>query len=62
MQVANTEGTDILISTNKGIVTRISLGNVPVSGRQARGVILMRLKDEEDRVSGVTLLDPSTDD
>ena len=60
--MANTEGTDILISTNKGIVTRISLGNVPVLGRTAKGVILMRLKDDEDRVSGVTLLDPSTDE
>lgn len=59
--MANTEGTDILISTSKGIVTRISLGKVPVSSRSAKGVILMRLKDDEDRVSGVTLLDPSVD-
>lgn len=61
MQVADTENTDVLISTNKGIVTRISLGNVPISGRTARGSILMRLKDDEDRVSAVTLLSANAD-
>ena len=62
LQVGNTSETDVLISTTKGIVTRISLQNIPVQGKNTKGVILMRRKDDEDRVSGVTLLDASTAD
>lgn len=60
MQVGDRSELDVLISTSKGIVTRISLQDIPLQGRSARGVILIRFKDDEDRVSGVTLLDAET--
>lgn len=49
----------MLLSTSNGLLTRIALASVTTLSRTARGVILMRTKDTADKISSVTLVEPS---
>ncbi|MHA1746110.1 MAG: DNA gyrase subunit A [Promethearchaeota archaeon] len=48
---------NLLLVSDKGIIIRIRTADIRKTGRAAKGVILMRL-DEEDSVSSVALCDP----
>jgi DNA gyrase subunit A len=48
---------DLLMMSAKGVVIRMSLKTVSVSGRATQGVRLMRFKEENDRVASVTLIE-----
>lgn len=54
-QVTNEK--EVLLSTANGLITRIALDSVPTQSRTSKGVILMRPKTEQDKISTVTLLD-----
>ena len=45
---------DIIIISDKGQVIRVPFKSVSVLGRDTQGVRIMRFKDPEDRVAGVT--------
>ncbi len=46
---------DLLIVTQSGILIRTAVQNVKLTGRNAQGVILMRMKEEGDRVISIAL-------
>jgi DNA gyrase subunit A len=48
------EGKDIIIISDKGQVIRVPFKSVNQLGRDTQGVKIMRFKDEEDCVAGVT--------
>ena len=48
---------DLLMMSAKGVVIRMPLKTVSVSGRATQGVRLMRFKEENDRVASVTLIE-----
>ncbi|MFA5127856.1 MAG: DNA gyrase subunit A [Patescibacteria group bacterium] len=48
---------DLLMMSAKGVVIRMSLKTVSVSGRATQGVRLMRFKEDNDRVASVTLIE-----
>ena len=53
------EGTeDLLLVTAAGILIRTPVENIRVAGRATQGVIVMRFKDEGDRVISLALADP----
>lgn len=52
---------DLLLMSAKGVVIRLSLKTVSVSGRATQGVRLMRFKEENDRVASVTLIELNGD-
>ena len=53
---------EVLLVTSNGLLTRISMDSVPMQRRQSKGVILMRLNGDGDRISTVTLLEDDMDD
>lgn len=59
MQVVDEK--DILLSTKSGNVTRQSLSTVKTMGRAGRGTILMRFKNDNDRITSATFLDGGED-
>ena len=50
---------DILVITEQGVVIRTSLKQVAISGRNAQGVKIIRIKDSEDKVKSIAVCDPS---
>lgn len=52
---------DLLMMSAKGVVIRMSLKTVSISGRATQGVRLMRFKEENDRVASVTLIENNGD-
>jgi DNA gyrase/topoisomerase IV subunit A len=52
---------DVLLSTNAGNVIRQPLSTVKLLSRQTKGVILMRLKNDTDKITSATLLDAVED-
>ena len=53
------EGTeDLLLVTAAGILIRTPVENIRVAGRATQGVIVMRFKEEGDRVISLALADP----
>jgi DNA gyrase subunit A len=50
----NMENRDIIVISEKGQVIRIPFQSVNVLGRDTQGVRVMRFKEENDRVAGVT--------
>ena len=48
------ENRDLIIISNNGQVIRTPFKTVSTLGRDTQGVRIMRFKDDEDRVSGVT--------
>ena len=45
---------DIIIISDNGQVIRVPFASISVLGRDTQGVRIMRFKDPEDRVAGVT--------
>ena len=52
---------DLLLMSAKGVVIRLPLKTVSVSGRATQGVRLMRFKEADDRVASVTLIELNGD-
>ena len=49
---------DLLLATAAGILIRTPVENIRVAGRATQGVIVMRFKEEGDRVISLALADP----
>ena len=52
------DGTEDLLVTAAGILIRTPVENIRVAGRATQGVIVMRFKEEGDRVISLALADP----
>ena len=46
---------DLLLITQSGTIIRTDVGNIRTAGRATQGVIVMRFKEDEDRVIGLAL-------
>jgi len=46
---------DLLVVTEKGVLIRTDVGTIKTCGRAAQGVIVMRFKEEDDRVISIAL-------
>ena len=46
---------DLLLITQSGTIIRTDVGNIRTAGRATQGVIVMRFKEDEDRVIGMAL-------
>ena len=55
-RIVTPDDDEICLITRKGQITRVPLTEIKPLGRQARGVITMRMRAEEDTVAGVTLI------
>ena len=53
---------DLLLVTQAGILIRTAVENIRVAGRATQGVIVMRFKEEGDRVISMALTDREQDD
>ena len=51
---------EVLLSTDNGLMTRIPMESITIMSRTARGLVLMRTKEETDKIKTVSLID--TDD
>ena len=49
---------DLLLVTESGILIRTPVQNIRTAGRATQGVIVMRFKEEGDRVISLALADP----
>jgi len=56
-----TANDQVILVSKKGITIRLPLKNIPALSRNTRGVILMRLKNKEDKVSTLTVLEKIED-
>ena len=56
MGLIEPEHLDVVMTSSGGQVVKISLKEVPPRSRTAKGVILMRLKNKEEKIVGATLL------
>ena len=52
---------DLLLVTEAGILIRTAVENIRVAGRATQGVIVMRFKEEGDRVISMALTDREQD-
>ena len=48
---------DLLLVTQAGILIRTAVENIRIAGRATQGVIVMRFKEEGDRVISLALAD-----
>ena len=48
-------GEDLLVLTEKGVLLRTDVGSIKTCGRATQGVIVMRFKEEDDRVISIAL-------
>ena len=48
---------DLLLVTEAGILIRTAVENIRIAGRATQGVIVMRFKEEGDRVISMALTD-----
>ena len=46
---------DLLVVTEKGVMLRTDVGTIKTCGRATQGVIVMRFKEEDDRVISIAL-------
>ena len=53
--------TELLMVTLKGLTIRFSLGDIRITGRNTRGVKLIKLKNQEDSIGAVEIITPITD-
>jgi DNA gyrase subunit A len=56
VQVINPEDTTIIITSTSGQVVKIPLEGIPTYSREAKGVILMRFSNKEDKVVSATFV------
>ncbi|MFA6518702.1 MAG: DNA gyrase subunit A [Candidatus Shapirobacteria bacterium] len=59
-QVVSETDNQVILVSKKAIAIRMSLSNIPTLNRNTRGVILMRFKDKDDRLSTMTVLSNNT--
>ncbi len=55
-QVVSEKDDQVILISKKAITIRLPLKNIPVLGRNTKGVILMRLKSLDDKLSALTIL------
>ena len=55
-QIVNPEKTTVIITSLKGQVVKIPLQAIPSRSRTAKGVILMRFSEKDDRVVSAALV------
>ena len=56
MGVKVVDGTeDLMVLTEKGILLRTAVDTIKTCGRSTQGVIVMRFKEEDDRVISIAL-------
>jgi DNA gyrase subunit A len=60
-QVITTIHDQVILVSKKGITIKLPVKNIPTLSRNTRGVILMRLKNKEDKVSTLTVLEKIED-
>ncbi len=53
--------TELLMVTLKGLTIRFSLGDIRITGRNTRGVKLIKLKNQEDSIGAVEIITPIVD-
>ncbi|MCL6428831.1 DNA gyrase subunit A [Spiroplasma sp. JKS002669] len=53
--------TELLMVTLKGLTIRFSLGDIRITGRNTRGVKLIKLKNQEDSIGAVEIITPIAD-
>jgi len=46
---------DLLVLTEKGVLLRTAVDSIKTCGRSTQGVIVMRFKEEDDRVISIAL-------
>ena len=56
VQIMNPEHTQLIITSEKGMVVKIPLKDIPSRSRNAKGVILMRVKEHAGKVVSATLV------
>jgi DNA gyrase subunit A len=56
-QVVNKKHDQIIIVSKKAITIKLPLKNIPTLSRNTKGVILMRFKSNDDKVSALTVLE-----
>lgn len=54
----NADDKEILMITLKGVVIRFPLKDIRVTGRNTRGVKLIRLKSQDDSIGAVEIINP----
>ncbi len=61
-QVIPATGEEVIITSSKGQVVKLSLSQIPKLSRDTQGVILMRFSDKSDKVTSATCIEktPST--
>ena len=55
-QIINPEDNTLIITSNTGQVVKISLNSIPSRSRTAKGVILMRFSQKQDKVVSATFV------
>lgn len=55
-QVVSETDNQVILVSRKAVAISMPLGNIPTLNRNTRGVILMRFKDTDDRLSTMTIL------
>ncbi len=60
-QVVNQNSDQILLVSRKAVTIKLPLKNIPTLNRNTRGVILMRLKTGEDKVTSLTVLEATNE-
>jgi len=55
-QIINPTDETVIITSNLGQVVKIPLSSIPSRSRTAKGVILMRFSQKDDRVAGATFV------
>ncbi len=53
---------DLLVVTEKGILIRTAVDQIRVTGRAAQGVIVMKFKEEDDKVISIALAERESED
>ena len=56
VQIVNPEDSTIIMTSSSGQIVKIPLASIPPRSRTAKGVILMRFSDKEDKVVSATLI------
>ncbi len=60
-QVVDQNSDQILLVSRKAVTIKLPLKNIPTLNRNTRGVILMRLKTGEDKVTSLTVLEATNE-
>jgi len=56
-QVVTEKGEQVMLVSKKAVTINLPLKNIPTLSRNTKGVILMRLKTQDDKVNAMTIID-----